>query len=208
MPLWIHTMEKAERDSYPAMRTALDKNNEESLSALRKYLNFPNPMFNKNDLLHSAAQAGNTTAINFLLQQGADINTQNPLGNTPLHQAAAYKGRKDAIELLLEAGADIDIKNSKDETAFELFLKNPHKRQNLDEISQIFFNHLQKKCLRLEQELAQKEHRIAYLTSIPQKIARIKLCQEAAGTFNSAWRPEDKALWSLVQNNGILLGRK
>lgn len=45
------------------------------------------------------------------LNNGADANSQDHLGNTPLHMAAAH-GRKGAAEALLKAGASLDVENS------------------------------------------------------------------------------------------------
>ena len=52
--------------------------------------------------LHMAADGGNVTCIQLLLDKGADINCRNFVGFSPLH-FAAREGRDDAIKLFLEA---------------------------------------------------------------------------------------------------------
>ncbi|KAL9640372.1 MAG: hypothetical protein Q9164_000315 [Protoblastenia rupestris] len=56
--------------------------------------------------LHVAAQAGNVTAIHFLLSHGAQVDLRNSEGETPLHEAAFW-ARPDAVRALLDAGADL-----------------------------------------------------------------------------------------------------
>ena len=44
-----------------------------------------------------------------LIAKGADVNTKNKYGVTPLHFAAGY-GRKETVELLITKGADVSAK--------------------------------------------------------------------------------------------------
>jgi len=53
---------------------------------------------------------GDAERVKELLKKGADPNTQDEAGNTPLHWAA-YKGHFDIVRLLLEHGADPNIQN-------------------------------------------------------------------------------------------------
>ena len=55
--------------------------------------------------LHIAAQAGNLTAIHFLLARGAKVDLLNAERETPLHEAAFW-ARPGAVRALLNAGAD------------------------------------------------------------------------------------------------------
>ena len=55
--------------------------------------------------------------INYLLDNGADINLHGKFGNTALHWAAADKNIK-IVELLLKKGANIKSKNDKRERPF------------------------------------------------------------------------------------------
>nr|CAA6823206.1 MAG: Unknown protein [uncultured Thiotrichaceae bacterium] len=58
----------------------------------------------------------NIKIVEFLLEQGADINTKTSKpGNTPLHHAVEL-GREDVSLLLLEQGADVKQKNNYTET--------------------------------------------------------------------------------------------
>jgi ankyrin repeat protein len=52
--------------------------------------------------------------MEFLLSRGANVNTQNFLGNTPLHKVISRPGGDSAntIRLLLSNGADIHIQNN------------------------------------------------------------------------------------------------
>lgn len=49
--------------------------------------------------------------IEYLLQQGADVNCVNKQGNTPLHRAVSQK-YIEGMKLLLEYGADPCIPNN------------------------------------------------------------------------------------------------
>lgn len=63
----------------------------------------------QNTALHWAASYGFTEICAFLLEQGADINTENKNKCTPLHYAVIF-GRLETIALLLERGASTQIK--------------------------------------------------------------------------------------------------
>lgn len=53
---------------------------------------------------------GSVEAARELLDQGADVNTENARGSTPLHFAAAAKARtREVCQLLLDAGADTGL---------------------------------------------------------------------------------------------------
>jgi len=56
--------------------------------------------------LYWAARDGSADMVEFLLDQGSDINTTNSLGFSPLHVAVA-KGKKDIITLLISRGASV-----------------------------------------------------------------------------------------------------
>jgi hypothetical protein len=66
------------------------------------------------------AAAANRTAMEFLLDRGADVNAAAAQGiGTALHQAA-NSGRTEAIELLVERGADVNAVTSEGRTALHL----------------------------------------------------------------------------------------
>lgn len=54
-----------------------------------------------------AVSSGFVAVVQDLLNQGADCNSKNFVGMTPLHEAAV-KGYKDIVEVLLAQGADIN----------------------------------------------------------------------------------------------------
>jgi len=79
--------------------------------------------------LHSAA-AHSDPAISLaisqsLLDMGADPNTAQPGGWTPLHQAAAH-GKKDLVRLLLDHGADPEARSEDGKSPLEMALKDGH----------------------------------------------------------------------------------
>jgi pectate lyase len=65
--------------------------------------------------LHMAACMGDLTRVRSFLEQGADINTKDELGWTPLYWAAST-GRTEVAELLIAKGADIQAKTNDEAT--------------------------------------------------------------------------------------------
>lgn len=61
-------------------------------------------------LLYEAAQYGHTTVVKVLLGRGANIDSKNSLGWSPLY-IAAMSGHEDVITMLLRAGAEISSRN-------------------------------------------------------------------------------------------------
>ena len=60
-----------------------------------------------------------TTQIRMLIERGADLDTWDIEGLTPL-MIAAEKGHKNVIALLVEAGAKLDIQDKDDHTLFHI----------------------------------------------------------------------------------------
>ena len=60
-----------------------------------------------------AAEAGNNNMVDFLLQNGADIERVTDSGGTALMHAAAA-GQTDTVELLLDAGANMNAKDNEE----------------------------------------------------------------------------------------------
>lgn len=52
-----------------------------------------------------------------LIKNGANVNSTNNQGNTPLHYAVAYN-LSNLTDLLVESGANENIKNKKKRTAW------------------------------------------------------------------------------------------
>jgi hypothetical protein len=171
------------------------------------------PMYNS--CIHYAAAHGNIPMMQLFLKYQANINLKRNNGSTPLHIAVYvhchqtfhshnFQNNAPAIQFLLEAGADPDIKDDNNKTPFDLALTNKDRS-----IAYLFIHHLQKKCLALEQKLQQWEQKKleTLVASIPMHITKIATISEESG-FRNDWTAKHKALWDIVQNNGILLGRK
>ena len=60
--------------------------------------------------LHDAVKAGDMAQVKQLIEQGADVNEDDPRLGTPLHQAA-MGGSREMAELLIAAGADVEVVN-------------------------------------------------------------------------------------------------
>ena len=79
---------------------------------------FTPPSDPSKEILEAAAQ-GNLAEIEKLLNQGADVNTHDTNGITPLMLASA-EGYREIVVLLLEKGADAAIVNNHGETALSV----------------------------------------------------------------------------------------
>ncbi|XP_052461172.1 acyl-CoA-binding domain-containing protein 6-like [Carassius gibelio] len=64
-------------------------------------------------LLHWACNPGHKHLVSLLLQNNADINSQDDEGQTALHYASACEFAE-VVELHLEAGDDTSIKDQED----------------------------------------------------------------------------------------------
>ncbi|XP_062568530.1 protein phosphatase 1 regulatory subunit 12A-like isoform X13 [Saccostrea cucullata] len=69
--------------------------------------------------LHVAAAKGYMKVINILLKAGADVNSQDYDGWTPLH-AAAHWGQEEACKVLVDHMCDMQIKNNAGQTAYDV----------------------------------------------------------------------------------------
>ena len=56
--------------------------------------------------LFSAAEFGTDEAVRYLFRMGANVNTKDTAGQTPLHMAAA-NGNTTTCQLLISFGADV-----------------------------------------------------------------------------------------------------
>lgn len=63
-----------------------------------------------------AAVKGHVEVVQFLLDNGADIDCRGSFGDTPLIRAAG-NGQLEVVKLLLAAGADVNAKNNGGRTA-------------------------------------------------------------------------------------------
>ena len=76
-------------------------------------------------LLTSAANRGDFDSVKFLLQNGANVNAKNSLGDTALSCAVQFLGSSttEIVKLLLESGADMNTRNERCETRLLLATK-------------------------------------------------------------------------------------
>lgn len=70
----------------------------------------------KRTLLHKAAEIGDPTICNLLIDHGADVNNQDTRKKTPLW-LAAKEGHGDICSMLIQNGAFVDMKCTTGETA-------------------------------------------------------------------------------------------
>lgn len=73
----------------------------------------------KNTILHYCVEKGAYDFVDALVYNGADPNTKNKDGETPVH-LAAKNDMADIMELLLEFGGDVALKNNHQRTALNL----------------------------------------------------------------------------------------
>lgn len=69
--------------------------------------------------LHQAAERGHRDAVEFLLDNGVDINARKIDGSTPLHLAAEMF-RNDVVQLLVDRKADVNAKTDCGDTPYDL----------------------------------------------------------------------------------------
>ena len=69
--------------------------------------------------LHWAADRGDVEIIEFLLEKGSDVNSQDSEGQSALHYACSV-GHGPVIQLLLNRKINVDIKDSDGQTAMDL----------------------------------------------------------------------------------------
>jgi uncharacterized protein len=70
-----------------------------------------------NEQLISAAERGDTAAVQRLIADGAAINAQDARGRTPV-MAATHANRVETVDALIRAGADINIRDDRKDNPF------------------------------------------------------------------------------------------
>ena len=78
-----------------------------------------------NPKLMAAAEAGEVAQVRKLIAQGANVNTQNDAGWTPLHMAARFC-HEAVVTALLVAGANKEFRDRQGRTAADLARENRH----------------------------------------------------------------------------------
>lgn len=71
----------------------------------------------KTSVLYNVSRKGSLPVIEYLLDNGVDVNGSDALGTTPLMRAASHR-RKDVIDSLLSYGADVHLRDHWNRNAF------------------------------------------------------------------------------------------
>ncbi|MDR2536753.1 MAG: ankyrin repeat domain-containing protein [Treponema sp.] len=72
--------------------------------------------------LHAASREGHVGFMEFLIEQGADVNIKNASGSTPLHEAVR-SGKVDAIKVLLASKVDINAQDARGNSVLHLAIR-------------------------------------------------------------------------------------
>jgi ankyrin repeat protein len=84
------------------------------------------PMYyGEDDALVTATYLHELGVFENLINEGADLNCRDGIGQTSLH-AAADRGWRDLVRRLLDLGADPDLKDFTGDTALEIALFKEH----------------------------------------------------------------------------------
>lgn len=82
---------------------------------------YENQTFNA---LHAAASGGNGRVVEYLLQEGLDINSRTPQGWTPLF-VAVRDGQAEVAKWFVYKGADLNVKSNLGATALMMAVTQP-----------------------------------------------------------------------------------
>ncbi|MDR2419627.1 MAG: ankyrin repeat domain-containing protein [Treponema sp.] len=72
--------------------------------------------------LHAASREGHIGFMEFLIEQGAEVDIKNASGSTPLHEAVR-SGKIDAIKLLLASKVDINAQDARGNSVLHLAIR-------------------------------------------------------------------------------------
>lgn len=128
--------------------------------------------------LHIAVNAGNVNAATFLLENKADVNAKDWLGDTPLHYAAKA-GNEQMINLLLSYKADMSAKNKEGLSVFEILNKEARNAIEEEEAKE-------RKALCSSELAAQLQTLKISISESAQRRAIIAEEQAAARTFSTS----------------------
>ena len=74
------------------------------------------------DSLHAAVKRNDTTAVQHLLERGAEVDAMDDDGLTPL-MLACMTLQEENIRLLVQAGADPDVRNPRGTSARQMLMR-------------------------------------------------------------------------------------
>ncbi|MEN8166479.1 MAG: ankyrin repeat domain-containing protein [Pseudomonadota bacterium] len=113
-------IDASDRDGYSPLQTALLARN----SLVAGYLVKQNARLDANAILREAVRLGQADrdVIDFLAKQGAELDSPDEQGNTPLH-IAILNGHRVNAKYLVEKGADIDLADRSGRTPLELAIE-------------------------------------------------------------------------------------
>ena len=109
-----------DRNSIALVEAGFDGDVDEIKDQIEKGYHIESRDGRKHTAVSEAACQGHLHVIDFLLSVGADPNTVNDSGRSPIWRAA-FNGHIECVRRLLEAGGDPDCKdNTSMETAFDV----------------------------------------------------------------------------------------
>jgi ankyrin repeat protein/beta-lactamase regulating signal transducer with metallopeptidase domain len=109
----VSTLLSSYRIGVPLSRAASPENRG-SCIGFRVVLDAPESGNKPTKSLHEAASDGDIEQVKLLISKGADINSKDPDGQTPLHLAARH-GQIRVAELLIAKGADVNARDKRGE---------------------------------------------------------------------------------------------
>jgi len=81
-----------------------------------------------NRVIHVAAESNDVAVLEYLIDQGADVNARNNTSNTPLHLAARSNPNVEVLRHLITRGANVNARNEGGRTPWDLAVESPEKR--------------------------------------------------------------------------------
>jgi len=135
-----------------------------------------------------------------LIENGADINSKNDDGETPLHRSVA-NGRDECVRLLLSHGADMDAKSNSDLTPEQLSALSNISPKN---IRGSFFK--SKMTTLFDEEKAKRDQMIALIRSKSNVDVSSNTLSSPSSSVDSLYRTlsyndNDSSINSSISNN-------
>ena len=127
-------------------------------------------------LLHSASKSGNLELVRLLIQEGADVNTQDEDGESPLHAAMARGDNYNVARTLIENGADLSSKAIDGKTPFHTIFNNT--------IGQVLMRDDWLENMQPDSEAMSISHYLAWSSKTPPEIFHRGLSYDDVDTFS------------------------